>query len=84
MTGGNEMQKNSDNFSMQDALRLAKSDAGQQLFAMLRSKDSDTLNKAMEQAESGNYEQVKKTLSSLLDSPELRAMLEQLGGMRNE
>ena len=35
MTGGNEMQKNSDNFSMQDALRLAKSDAGQQLFAML-------------------------------------------------
>ena len=78
------MQKNSENFSMQDALRLAKSETGQQLFAMLKNQDSDTLKKAMRQAEEGDYAQVKQTLSSLLASPELRAMLDKLGGTSYE
>jgi hypothetical protein len=78
------MQKNSDNFSMQDALRLAQSDKGQQLFAMLKAQNGDAMNKAMEQAATGNYDQVKDTLSALLSSPQLRAMLEQLGGQSHE
>jgi hypothetical protein len=78
------MQKNSDNFSMQDALRLAQSEKGQQLFAMLKAQNGDAMNKAMEQAATGNYDQVKDTLSALLSSPQLRAMLEQLGGQSHE
>ena len=62
------MQKNSDNFSMQDALRLAQSEKGQQLFAMLKAQNGDAMNKAMEQAATGNYDQVKDTLSALLAS----------------
>lgn len=78
------MQKNSDNLSMQDALRLAQSEAGQQLFAALRSQNSAAVNQAMEQAASGDYEQVKQTLSSLMSSPKIKALLEQLGRNNNE
>jgi hypothetical protein len=78
------MQKNSENFSMQDALRLAQSEKGQQLFAMLKAQNGDAMNKAMEQAATGSYDQVKDTLSALLSSPQLRAMLEQLGGQSHE
>ncbi len=69
------MQKNSQNFSMQEALRLARSDAGQQLLAMLRQYDSATLRQAADQAAGGNY----RELSKLLEDPQLQALLKQLG-----
>lgn len=78
------MQKNSDNLSMQEAMRLAKSEAGQQLFAALRAQNGQAMDRAMEQAAAGDYSQLKDTLSSLLASPELKAMLEQLGGQNLE
>lgn len=74
------MQKNSENFSVQEAMRLAKSDAGQQLLAHLRQTDSVQLQQAMDQAAAGDYSQVKQTLSSLLESEEVKALLKQLGG----
>lgn len=77
------MQKNSDNFSTQDALRLAQSDAGQRLFALLKAQNGAQLNQAMEQAAAGNYEQAKQTMSALLASPQVRAILEQLRGNQN-
>lgn len=78
------MQKNSDNLSMQEALRLAKSEAGQQLFAALRSKNSQAMDQAMEQAAAGDYSQVKETLSALLSSTEIKAMMEQMGRQHHE
>ena len=78
------MQKNSDNLSMQDALRLAKSDAGQQLFQALRKENSQAMDRAMEQAAAGDYSQIKDTLSSLLASPEIKAMLEKMGRSTDE
>ena len=74
------MQKNSQNFSMQEALRLANSDAGQRLLAILKQSDSAQLQQAMEQATAGNYESVQKTLSSLLASSEVKDLLKELGG----
>ena len=74
------MQKNSQNFSMQEALRLAKSDAGQQLLAHLQRTDGHRLQQAMDQAAAGNYDQVKQTLSSLLASEDVKALLKQLEG----
>lgn len=74
------MQKNSQNFSMQEALRLAKSDAGQQLLAHLQHTDGDRLQQAMDQATAGNYDQVKQTLSALLASEEVQALIKQLEG----
>ena len=78
------MQKKSDDFSMQEALRLARSETGQQLYAMLQSQNSDAVTKAMSEAASGDYSAAKQTLSSLLSAPQVRAMLEQLGRQSHE
>ena len=74
------MQKNSQNFSMQEALRLANSDAGQRLLAILKQSDSSQLQQAMDQAAAGNYENAQKSLSSLLASQEVKDLLKELGG----
>ena len=73
------MQKNSQDFSMQEALRLAQSPAGQQLLAMLKSADSGQLRQAMEQANAGDYTNASQTLNTLLSSPEAQKLLKQLG-----
>lgn len=74
------MMKKSEDFSMQDAMHLANSDAGRQLFAYLQQQDGEAVQEAMQQAAAGNYVQVKKTLQSLLQSPEAQRLLKQLGG----
>jgi hypothetical protein len=78
MTGGNPMEKKSDDFSMQEAMRIAQSDAGRQLLAHLQETNRDQLDKAMAQAAAGNYAEVQKTLASLMNTPQVRAMLERL------
>lgn len=78
------MSKNSDNFSIQEAMRLAQSEAGQQLFAKLREQNSSVIDQAMTMAAAGDYTQVKQTLSALLSSPQVRAMLEQMERSPNE
>ena len=72
------MQNNPKNF--EDAMRIARSPAGQELFRLLQSADQEKLNKAMSGAASGDYEAVKKALGPLLSSPEVRAILAQMGG----
>ena len=78
------MQKNADHFSMQEVMRLAQSDTGQQLLTLLKRENGAALQQAMEQAAAGDYAQVQKTMSSLLTSPEAQALLRQLGGNGNE
>ena len=71
------MDKNSEDFYR--AQRLAESPAGQQLLALLKASDSGLLEKAAAQANAGNFQQAGETLSSLLSSPEVRVLMEQLG-----
>ena len=73
------MQKNSQDFSIEDALRMAKSPAGQQLIALLKQADPQTLQQAMQQANSGDYTQAKASLQEILASSEAKALLQQLG-----
>ena len=73
------MQKNSQDFSMQEALRLAKTPAGQQLLAMLQRADAEKIRQVMDQASAGDMDQAKKSISALLDTPEAKALLAQLG-----
>ena len=77
------MDKKTPDFSFQDAMRLAQSDAGQQLQALLQQSNPDLLQNAQAQAAEGNYDQLKQTLSSLLASEDVRRLLGQLGGNRN-
>lgn len=74
------MHKNSDKFSMEDALRVAKSPAGQQLLALLQQSDPKAIKTAMQQASQGNYAQIQQTLAPLLASEDVQKMLKQMGG----
>lgn len=74
------MEKNSQDFSMEDALRLARSPAAQQLLAALRAKNPDALDRAASQAAAGNFDEAQQDLRSLLSDPALQALLRTLGG----
>ena len=74
------MEKKSQDFSIKEAQRLAKTPEGQQLMAILQQQDSGQLRKAMTQASAGNYQEAGAILQSLLSSPEARQLMQQLGG----
>lgn len=74
------MQKKFDDQSMQQALRMAQSDAGKALLQQLQKQNGPALDQAMAQAAAGDYQEVKKTMDQLLADPKIRAMLEQLKG----
>ena len=73
------MDKKNQDFSMAEMMRLAKSPAGQQLFAMLKAQDSSKLDEAAAQAKSGDFAQASKTLSAMLSSPEAQRLMKELG-----
>ena len=66
-------------FSIQQAMLLAATPAGQQLIAMLQKNSNAEFQQAMEKAAAGDYTQAKMMLSSMLSSPEAQKLLEQLG-----
>lgn len=66
-------------FSMQDAMKLAQTPAGQQLIALLQQQNSPELRTAMDRAAAGDYASAKAALSSLLEQPEVKALLQQFG-----
>ena len=74
------MEKKSQDFSMEEVMRLAKSPAGQQLIAMLKQADNTKLQQAVTQAKTGDYTQASQTLSTMLSSPEAQKLLKELGG----
>ena len=74
------MEKKSQDFSIQEAQRLANTSEGQALMRLLQEKDNTALEKAMADASTGNFKDAGKTLSSLLSSPEIRQLIRQLGG----
>ena len=74
------MEENSNNFSMQDMMRLAGTPAGQQLLNHLQKKNAKQLQMAIAHAVSGNMEQAKAILSELIGDPESQRLIRQLGG----
>ena len=74
------MQKNNEDFSVQQAIQLAQSPAGKELMAMLRRENNAQLQTVASQAAAGDYESAKKALLPLLNSPEVQALIKQLGG----
>lgn len=60
--------------------RLAQSPAGRKLLTLLQESGGTKLASAMEKAAQGDYTQAKKELGVLLDTPEAKALLGELGG----
>lgn len=74
------MDKKSNHISMQEAVRMAKSPAGQQLLTLLQQSDPETIQKAMAQASSGDFSQISETLAPILASEDVKKLLQQMGG----
>ena len=70
--------KNKD-ISMQQAMQLAQTPAGQQLIALLRSSGGKEFQEAMNKAAAGDYTQAKAVINSMLATPEAQKLLDQLG-----
>jgi len=68
----------SENISMEKAMRLAQSNAGQQLFQAMQTQDGVSLNQAMADAKNGDYEKVRQRLSAMLESPQIRELIGRL------
>lgn len=67
-------------YSVDDAKRLAQSDAGKKLYAALQQNHGQQLEDAITQANAGNFTAVRKTISEMLNTPEVKAFLQQMGG----
>lgn len=68
-----------DSPSMQDILRMAQSPAGQQLIRLLQQSGGNNLQQAMDKAAQGDYAQAKELLSTLMQDPQAKKLMEQLG-----
>ena len=61
-------------------LRIAQSPEGQQLIRLLQKNDPAALRDAAAQAAAGDMGKAGQTLSHLLDDPQVKSLLEKLGG----
>ena len=73
------MEKNSQDFSIQEAKRLAKTPEGQKLMALLQQKVNGKLQTAIAEATAGNYKEAGSILESVLSSPEAQQLIRKLG-----
>lgn len=64
--------------TIQEALRLANTEAGQQLISMLQKSSGSQIQAAMDQAAAGDLTQAKQLISALLQDPKAKKLLEQL------
>lgn len=74
------MEKQNQDFSMQEAMKLIQSPAGQQLLHMLQNSSDPALQRAMEQATRGDIGKAKQSLQHLIADEEIQKLLTQLGG----
>lgn len=74
------MAEKFDQFSKEQLAALAASPAGQQLMAMLRQSDSDQMQQAAAKASAGDLAGAMSLLAPLLADPQVRALLDRLGG----
>ena len=77
------MEKNFQDFSMQEALRLAQTPAGQRLLTMLQQQYGEQLRQVINQAAAGHYEEVQRKMTDLLSNPEAQSLLNQMRGSQN-
>lgn len=74
------MNQKSDNFSMEQAARLASTQEGQQIMELIRSRQGANLTSAIEKANAGDYSALQNTVQQFLSTPEAKKLLEKLGG----
>ena len=66
--------------SMEQMMTLASTPQGQAALAKLQNDHPAELERAVQQAQAGDFQQVQKTLSAFLESPAGKELLKQLRG----
>ena len=74
------MENQGNNIPMDEIMRLAKSPVAQQLIKTLKAQDPETLKKVIESAKSGDFQQAKSGLSSLIGTEDMQKILKNMGG----
>ena len=69
-----------DRQAMENAMRIARSEAGQQLFKLLQQSDSRQLALAMQKASAGDYSGARDILQQLMQDPGAQKLLNGMGG----
>ena len=77
------MQKNSDDFSVQEAMRLAKTPAGQKLIALLQQEKGDKLQEIIRLAQEGNIRSAGNALQNMLSSDTAQQLVKEVESQRN-
>ena len=72
------MKKKSENFDPKEIRRLANSDAGKQLMAMLKHQHGDQMQQVMDSMKKGDIQQAQKALSAFMADPRTSALIKQL------
>lgn len=65
---------------MEEVMKLAGTPQGQALLAQLQQNHGKAMEAAIAQAQAGNFEQVRKTMSEFLASPAGQELMKQLRG----
>lgn len=68
------------NIPIEEAMKLAATPQGQLFLQQLQEQHGTLMQSAIAQAQSGDYDAVKKLLSGLLNTPQGKALLDQLKG----
>ena len=66
-------------FSMEDIMKIAASPVGRQLIQLLQQTGGEQMQQAARKAAEGDYDSAKDVLSGLLQDPQVKKLLEQLG-----
>ena len=75
------MEKKSEGFSefsIQQAMKMANSDAGRQLIALLKATHGEDLQGVMNQAAAGNVNEAKSMLEKMMSDPQAKKLMEKL------
>ena len=65
--------------AIRKAMQLAQTEEGQKLVTILKQIGGTDLTHAAEKAAAGDYSQIQQTISRLMENPEARKLLEQMG-----
>ena len=69
----------SNEHAMQEAMRLAQTEAGKQLVELLRRGNPQQLQQVLDSATRGDLAQAQQKLNQLLQDPQARQLMDRLG-----
>ena len=72
------MRQNFDPSSVEEAMRMAQTPAGQQFLHALKQSEPGKLNQLMADAAKGDYSGMQKSLTELMRNPELQELLRKM------